>query len=178
VPLAVAQDSVFIASVMYQSESLANNQKDSFNLKAKCTTSDHGRVLYCHFDEDFYDRMRRYQGTEPYEKALRKRAVWVESLFGEAKDWHGMRRFRLRRLGKVTIEALLIASGQHVKRLLAFGGRRPKKLAQVAALRPPSGTGHEMGLTRRYLARRSWRRPTRVFFQAGPFSRHSPLYSK
>ncbi len=48
---------------------------------------------------------------------------------GEAKDWHGMRRFRLRRLEKVSIEALLIASGQNVKRLLAFGGRRPKNLA-------------------------------------------------
>jgi hypothetical protein len=27
-------------------------------------------------------------------------------LFAEAKDWHGMRRFRLRRLEKVNIEAL------------------------------------------------------------------------
>ncbi len=39
-------------------------------------------------------------------------------MFGEAKEWHGMRRFRLRRLEKVNIEALLIASGQNVKRLL------------------------------------------------------------
>ena len=38
------------------------------------------------------------QGTPAYEKALRKRAVWVEPRFGEAKDWHGLRRFRLRRL--------------------------------------------------------------------------------
>jgi Transposase DDE domain len=50
-------------------------------------------------------------------------------LFAEAKERHGMRRFRLRRLKKVNIEALLIASGQNVKRLLAFGGLRPKKLA-------------------------------------------------
>jgi hypothetical protein len=44
-----------------------------------------------------------------------------------------MRRFRLRRLEKVNIEALLIASGQNVKRLLAFGGHSQKKLAQAAA---------------------------------------------
>jgi transposase len=56
-------------------------------LKAKCTTSDRGRVLYRPFDEDFYERVRRYRGTGPYEKALRKRAVWVEPLFGEAKEW-------------------------------------------------------------------------------------------
>ncbi len=44
--------------------------------------------------------------------------MWVEPLFGEAKDWHGSRRFRLRRLEKVNAEALLIAAGQNIKRLL------------------------------------------------------------
>ena len=58
-------------------------------------------------------------------------------MVGEAKDWHGMRRFRLRRLEKVNIEALLIASGQNIKRLVATRDRRPRKLAQAATLRPP-----------------------------------------
>jgi hypothetical protein len=40
-------------------------------------------------------------------------------LFAEAKDWHGLRRFRLRRLEKVNIEALLIACRQNIKRLVA-----------------------------------------------------------
>jgi len=48
-----------------------------------------------------------------------------------------MRRFRLRRLERVNAEALLIASGQNVKRLLTFGYRRPRRTAQTAALRPP-----------------------------------------
>ncbi|MDQ3999546.1 MAG: transposase [Actinomycetota bacterium] len=47
----------------------------------------------------------------------------MEPLFGEAKDWHGLRRFRLRRLEKVNMEALLVASGQNVKRLMTFGCR-------------------------------------------------------
>ena len=34
-------------------------------------------------------------------------------MFAEAKDWHGLRRFRLRGLEKVNVEALLIASGQN-----------------------------------------------------------------
>ena len=42
--------------------------------------------------------MRGYGDTEPYRKALRKRQVWVEPLFAEAKDWHGLRRFQLRTL--------------------------------------------------------------------------------
>ena len=51
-----------------------------------------------------------------------------------------MRRFRLRRLERVNAEALLIASGQNIKRLVGFGVRRPKSPAQVAALRPPDTT--------------------------------------
>ena len=156
----------------FQSEDHHNRRKryrakpsicNACELKARCTTSERGRVLYRPFEEDFYDRVRAYRGTYPYEKALRKRKVWVEPLFAEAKDWHGMRRFRLRRLEKVNIEALLIASGQNVKRLLAFGGHRPKKLAQAAALRPPTATGHKISGAREHNAERSWP-PSRVFF--------------
>ena len=63
----------------------------------------------------------------------------------------------------MNIEALLIALGQNVKRLLAFGGRRPKKPAQAAALRPLAATGHEIGGAREHRSRRSWR-PTKAFF--------------
>jgi hypothetical protein len=73
------------------------------------------------------DRVRGYHQTEPYAKAMRKRQVWVEPLFAEAKDWHGLRRFRLRGLERVNGEVLLIAAGQNLKRLLSrWGwGRRP-----------------------------------------------------
>jgi hypothetical protein len=77
--------------------------------------------------------------------------VWVEPLFAEAKDRHGMRRFRLRRLEKLNAEALLIASCQNVKRLLTFGTRRPRREVQAAALRasmrPPS---HALRAARRH----------------------------
>ena len=41
-------------------------------------------------DEAYLDRVRGYHATEPYAKAMRKRQVWVEPLFAEAKDWHGL----------------------------------------------------------------------------------------
>ena len=53
---------------------------------------------------------------------MRKRSVWIEPLFGEAKQWHQFVQFRLRRLLNVNIQALLIAAGQNIKRLLK---RRP-----------------------------------------------------
>jgi hypothetical protein len=105
-------------------------------LKTRCTKSKQkGRWLRRSFEEEYLESVRGYQDTEPYRKALSKRQVWVEPLFGEAKDWHGARRFRLRRLEKVNAEALLIGAGQNIKRLLSYGHRGPKQPAQVAALR-------------------------------------------
>ncbi len=96
-------------------------------VKAQCTASDHGRQIARSFDADYLDRVRGYHGTEEYRKAMRKRKVWIEPLFGEAKQWHGMRQFRLRGLMKVNMEGLFIAAGQNLKRLLSAKGwgRRP-----------------------------------------------------
>ncbi len=96
-------------------------------LKAQCTTSKQGRSLCRSVHEEYLDRVRGYHTTEAYKKAYRKRTVWVEPLFAEGKQWHGMRRFRLRRLWRVNCEAQVIAAGQNLKRLLQKRGweRRP-----------------------------------------------------
>lgn len=52
--------------------------------------------------------------------------MWIEPLFAEAKGWHGLRRFRPRGAERGNMEALLIAVGQNLKRLLSARlGRRP-----------------------------------------------------
>jgi hypothetical protein len=96
-------------------------------VKRQCTPSAHGRIVHRHFAEAFLDRVRAYHQGEPYAKAMRKRKVWVEPLFAEGNQWHGMRRFRLRRLWRVNGEALLLAAWQNLKRLLQQRGwgRRP-----------------------------------------------------
>jgi hypothetical protein len=96
-------------------------------VKADCTASTHGRQIARSFDADYLDRVRAYHETEAYQKAMRKRKVWIEPLFGEAKQWHGMRQFRLRGLPKVNMEGLFIAAGLNLKRLLSAKGwgRRP-----------------------------------------------------
>jgi hypothetical protein len=105
-------------------------------LKAKCTTSKQGRSLCRSVDEEYLDRVRAYHTTEAYKKAYRKRSVWVEPLFAEAKDWHGLRRFRLRELWRVNCETLRVAAGQNLKRLLKKRGwgRRPFPAEAVFAL--------------------------------------------
>ncbi len=103
-------------------------------LKPDCPPSDHGRQVHRHFAESYLERVRAYHQTPAYEKAMRKRKVWVEPLFAEAKEWHGLRRFRLRRLWRVNCEALLIAAGQNLKRLLAKRGWGSRPLPSGAAL--------------------------------------------
>jgi len=74
------------------------------------------------FHAGYLDQVRGYHETEEYKKAIRKRKVWMEPLFGEAKQWHGMRQFRLRGLKKVNMEGLMVATGQNLKRLLQAEG--------------------------------------------------------
>ncbi len=104
-------------------------------VKVQCTTSNQGRGVYRHVGEEYLERVRTYQQTLVYQKALSKRKVWVEPLFAEAKDWHGMRRFRLRLLWRVNSEALRIAAGQNLKRLLKKRGwgRRPFPVEALCA---------------------------------------------
>lgn len=133
------------------------------SLKSKCTKGPKGRWVSRSLEEEYLERVRAYRNTEAYRKALRKRAVWIEPLFGEAKEWHGLGRFRLRGLEKVNSEALMIASGQNVKRLVAFGSRPPRRVAQVAALRRPEAGRPGLRDVRKHRGRCIW--PQRDLFQ-------------
>jgi hypothetical protein len=105
-------------------------------VRERCTDSKQGRRLNRPFDEEYRERARQRQETPAYKKAMRKRQVWVEPLFGEAKDWHGLRRMRLRGLWKVNCEGLLIAAGQNLKRWLSKvgWGRRQTPCGSLVAL--------------------------------------------
>jgi Transposase DDE domain len=105
--------------VVYQARAATCN---ACPVKEACTPSEHGRKVQRSTEAAYLDKVRAYHETAAYQKAMRKRAVWIEPLFGEAKQWHGLRKFRLRGLVKVNDEALLTAAGQNLKRLVAAGG--------------------------------------------------------
>jgi hypothetical protein len=108
-------------------------------LKTQCTGSAKGRQVKRSFDEAYVERVRGYHATEAYKKAMRKRQVWVEPLFAEAKEWHGLRRLRLRGLLNANVQGLLIAAGQNLKRVLAASGwgRRHAPCGSLLALPQP-----------------------------------------
>ena len=95
------------------------------------------------FHEAYLERVQAYHATAAYRKALRKRPVWVEPRFGEAKEWHGLRRFRLRGLANVNIEGLLIAAGPNLKRWLGATrwGRRHGPAGSPLAVAPARRPG-------------------------------------
>jgi len=91
-------------------------------VKEKCTTSNQGRLLRRSFHEPYLERVRGYRDMLAFKRAMRKRSIWVEGLFAEAKQWHGLHRFRLRGLVNVNIQALVVATGQNLKRWLSATG--------------------------------------------------------
>ena len=54
-------------------------------------------------------------------------------MFAEAKEWHGLRRLRLRGLLNANIQGLLIAAGQNLKRFLAASGLGTDEMPHVGA---------------------------------------------
>jgi transposase len=104
-------------------------------VKPACTTSRYGRVVRRSIFQSYLDRVRAYRSTPVYRKALRKRSVWIEPMFGEAKQWHHLEKFRWRGLIKVNIQGLLTAAGQNIKRLLkAWMSQKPLKPTGSAVL--------------------------------------------
>jgi hypothetical protein len=99
--------------VVYRAEAATCN---ACALKAACTASDRGRTIHRSFHAAALEHVRGYHATAAYQKAMRKRQVWPEPLFAEAKQWHGLRQFRLRGLQQVNMEGRLIAAGQNLKR--------------------------------------------------------------
>lgn len=91
-------------------------------IRDQCTTNAKGRIVSRSFHAAYLDRVHKYTQTPAFQKAMRKRSVWVEPLFAEAKQWHGLQRFRGRGLQNVNIEGLLVAAGQNLKRYLAATG--------------------------------------------------------
>ena len=123
--------------MVYRADAAACN---ACPLKAACTKSSRGRSVHRSLYIEYLDRVRAYHQTAAYEKAMGKRKVWVEPLFGEAKQWHGLRQFRLRGLTKVNIQGVFTAAGQNLKRWLAATGWGRRHAPCGALTVPPAGS--------------------------------------
>ena len=85
-------------------------------LKDKCTKSSR-RQLKVGVNHASLIRLRADSKTESFKKLYRSRAPVIEGIFGEAKQWHGLRRAWRRGLSKMLVQSLLIATVLNYKRL-------------------------------------------------------------
>ena len=99
--------------------------------KAECTR-DRARSLSYHIYEESINEARQLNQTRAYRISQRMRKR-IEELFGEAKEWMGLRRAKFRRRRFIREQVLMTATVQNIKRmvkLLSRGGYI--KRAQVA----------------------------------------------
>jgi len=91
--------------------------------KAECTR-DRSRSLSYHIYEESINQARRINQTRAYRISQRMRKR-IEELFGEAKEWMGLRRAKFRRRKFIREQVLMTATAQNIKRmvkLLSKGG--------------------------------------------------------
>ena len=99
--------------------------------KAECTR-DRARSLSYHIYEESINEARQINQTRAYRISQRMRKR-IEELFGEAKEWMGLRRAKFRRRKFIREQVLMTATVQNIKRmvkLLSKGGYT--KRAQLA----------------------------------------------
>ena len=63
-------------------------------------------------------RLRADSKTDSFKQIYKSRAPVIEGIFGEAKEWHGLRRAWRRGLRKMLVQSLLISTVINFKRLM------------------------------------------------------------
>lgn len=108
-------------------------------LKAACCPNARSRTLFRANDQGVRERVLRHLNTPRAKAALRRRKVWIETVFGDGKERRGLRRARQRGLDRVRIQAYLIAMAQNIRQLAQARKRGP--VEGVAALEKPLSVG-------------------------------------
>jgi hypothetical protein len=77
--------------------------------------------------QEYIEKARIHLGTPQAREDIRRRKTWIEGVIADAKSHHGLSRAKCRGLTAMTIQALLVASAQNIKKLAA--NRSPAGLA-------------------------------------------------
>jgi len=103
-------------------------------LKGKCTR-DGARSLSHHIYEDYLKHTRE-QTKIPFYRIFQRMRKLIKGLFGEAKEYMGLRVAKFRRLWNVEEQFLLTATVQNIKKmvkLLHRGNKEARKAIQEVA---------------------------------------------
>jgi len=110
-------------------------------LRSRCTDNKvHGRQLRRHPLQEEIDRADRTFSREHRRRLLARRKTLVEGRFADAANHHGYKRLRWRGLEGATIQHLLIATAQNLRKLarVLCRARRPRRrLRASGSIRRP-----------------------------------------
>jgi hypothetical protein len=126
-------------------------------LKAACCPNARYRTLFRINDQGVRERVKRHLSSPRAKASIRRRKVWIETVFGDGKERRGLRRARRRGLERVRIQAYLIAMAQNIRQLAqardhgpvegVAAQETPLPVAILAAPRRASATLHYHNFT-------------------------------
>jgi IS5 family transposase len=91
--------------------------------RGDCTNGKKGRLLSRNVGQEAVDWADTCLSPAQRRSLMKRRKVRAEGSFADAANRHGYKRARWRGLGRVTIQNLLIATIQNVRKLLRYGNR-------------------------------------------------------
>ena len=103
------------------------SKKDCMNCpqKSKCISGKTNARIVSHYDSNCFSKAKNFYYSE-YGRYLQKlRSTTIEGIMGQAKEYHSMRRAKLRGLDKVEIQLFLTATAINLKKILKLGGSNP-----------------------------------------------------
>jgi hypothetical protein len=95
-------------------------------LKEICCGTAQARTVFRPDDGGVRDRAVAFVRTFRAKQSIRRRKVWVETVFGDGKERRGLRRAQFRRQDRMRIQALLPASAYNVRKLALRKRTRPE----------------------------------------------------
>jgi IS5 family transposase len=99
------------------------------HLRGLCTRSRSGRTIHRHRDQALLDRARKIANSKAAGRDLKRRQHLIERSFADAANCHGFKRARWRGLWKQSIQDLLIATVQNLRKLVNYLGQTNPQLA-------------------------------------------------
>lgn len=96
--------------------------------RTSCTRSERRKLIRSP-DTELLEQVALHLSTPKAKINISRRKVYPETIFAEAKRWHGLAQARLKSRWKVEIQVLLTAAVQNLKRLAKINGLTPESIA-------------------------------------------------
>ncbi len=100
-------------------------------LRDRCTRSSGPRTLKRHHRQKELDQMHRISHSAWAKRDIRRRKHLMEGSFADAANNHGFKRSRWRGLQRVTIQNLIIAAVQNIRKLTTYAIRPTGEAQEV-----------------------------------------------